>query len=92
VTFVSVPRVIICVRLNPSINLRRVRVWPLNMGVTAPIDGTTTKQTTPQVPPINQLRVSHTTLMVALFSWVVSQRTGPYEEVLMIQPGPPLVS
>jgi hypothetical protein len=36
------------------------------------------KLTTPQVPLINQLRVSHTTLMVVLFSWVVIQRTGPY--------------
>jgi hypothetical protein len=44
-----------------------------------PIDGTTVKPTIPQVPLINQLRASHTTLMVALFSWVVSQRTGPYE-------------
>jgi hypothetical protein len=30
--------------------------------------------------------------MVALFSWVVIQRTGPYEEVLEKQPEPPLVS
>jgi hypothetical protein len=31
-------------------------------------------------------RTSHTTLMVALFSQVVSQRTGPYEDVLRKQP------
>ena len=37
-------------------------------------------------------RASHTTLMVALFSPVVSQRTGPYGEVLGKQPEPPLVS
>jgi hypothetical protein len=47
-----------------------------------PIDGTTAKPTTPQVPLINQLRVSHTTHMVVLFSWVVIQRTGPCGEVL----------
>jgi hypothetical protein len=47
-----------------------------------PIDATTAKPTTPQVPQINQLRVSHTTLMVVLFSQVVIQRTGPYGEVL----------
>jgi hypothetical protein len=47
-----------------------------------PLDGTTKKPTTPQVPLINQLKASHTTLMVVLFSWVVIQRTGPYREVL----------
>jgi hypothetical protein len=46
----------------------------------------------PQDPLINQLRVSHTTLMVALFFRVVSQRTGPYGEVLRKQPGPPKVT
>jgi hypothetical protein len=38
-----------------------------------PIDGTMAKPTTPQVPLVSQLRVSHTTLMVVLFSWVVIQ-------------------
>jgi hypothetical protein len=47
-----------------------------------PIDGTTMKTTTPRIPLINQLRVSHTILMVVLFSPVVIQRTGPYGEVL----------
>jgi hypothetical protein len=47
-----------------------------------PIDGTTTKPNIPQVPLINQLRASHTTLMVVLFSQVVIQRTGPYGEIL----------
>jgi hypothetical protein len=47
---------------------------------------------TPQIPPNNQLRVSHTTVMVALFSRVVSQRTGPYREVLGKQLEPPKVS
>jgi hypothetical protein len=47
-----------------------------------PTEGITVKQTTPQVPLINQLRVSQTTLMVALFSQVVIQRTCPYGEVL----------
>jgi hypothetical protein len=60
--------------------------------VPGPIDSTTVKQTTPQVPLINQLRVSQTTLMVALFSRVVIQQTGPYEEVLGKQPESPLVS
>jgi hypothetical protein len=60
--------------------------------VPGPIDGTTAKQTTPQVALINQLRASHTTLMVALFSQVVIQRIGPYGEVLGKQTEPPLVS
>jgi hypothetical protein len=34
VTFISVPWVIICVRLDPSTHLIRTRVWPLNPGVT----------------------------------------------------------
>jgi hypothetical protein len=45
----------------------------------------------PQIPLINKLKVSHTTLTVALFSWVVSQRTGPYGEVLRKQLESPLV-
>jgi hypothetical protein len=44
------------------------------------------KLTTPQVPLINKLRVSRTTLMVVLFSRVVIQRTGPYGEVHGNQP------
>jgi hypothetical protein len=36
----------------------------------------------PQFSPTNQLRASHTILMVVLFSRVVSQRTGPHGEVL----------
>jgi hypothetical protein len=56
------------------------------------IDGTTAKPTTPQVPLINQLRASYFTLMVVLLSWVVSQRTGPYREVLKKQPEFPKVS
>jgi hypothetical protein len=35
-----------------------------------PIDGPTAKPTTPLVPLIYQLRASHSTLMVALLSWV----------------------
>jgi hypothetical protein len=34
------------------------------------------------VPLIIQLRASHSTLMVALFSRAVIQRTGPYREAL----------
>jgi hypothetical protein len=40
----------------------------------------------PQVHLINQLRASHSTLMVVLLSRVVSQRTGHNEEVLRKQP------
>jgi hypothetical protein len=47
-----------------------------------PIDDMTAKQTTPQVPLINQLRASHATLMAALFSRMVIQQTGPHGEVL----------
>jgi hypothetical protein len=47
-----------------------------------PIDGPTTKPTTTLVPLINQLRASHSTLMVALLSRVVTPQTGPYGEVL----------
>jgi hypothetical protein len=56
-----------------------------------PIDGPTAKPTTPLVPLINQLRVSHSTLMVALLSRVVTPQTGPYGEVLRKQPEPPKV-
>jgi hypothetical protein len=34
------------------------------------------------VPLITQLRAFHSTLMVALFSWTIIQRTGPYREAL----------
>jgi hypothetical protein len=47
-----------------------------------PIDDNTAKPTTPLVPLINQLRASPSTLMVALFSRVVTPQTGPYGEVL----------
>jgi hypothetical protein len=47
-----------------------------------PIDGPTAKPTTPLVPLINELRASHSTLMVALLSRVITARTGPYGEVL----------
>jgi hypothetical protein len=42
-----------------------------------PIDGPTAKPTTPPVPLINQLRASHSTLMVAMLSRVVTPQTGP---------------
>jgi hypothetical protein len=57
-----------------------------------PIDGPPAKPTTPQVHLINQLRASHSTLMVVLLSRVVSQRTGPYGEVLRKQYESPKVS
>jgi hypothetical protein len=43
----------------------------------------------PQVHLINQLRASHSTLMAVLLSRVVSQRTGPYREVIRKQPESP---
>jgi hypothetical protein len=56
-----------------------------------PIDGPTAKPTTPLVLLINQLRASHSTLMVAMLSRVVTPQTGPYGEVLRKQPEPPRV-
>jgi hypothetical protein len=44
------------------------------------------------VPLIILLRASHTTLMVALFSRAVIQRTGPYGEALEKPLEPPKVS
>jgi hypothetical protein len=49
-------------------------------------------QLRPQVHLIIQLRVSHSTLMVALLSRVVTQRTGPYGEVLRKRPESPKAS
>jgi hypothetical protein len=43
----------------------------------------------PQVHPFNQLRVSHSTLMVVLLSREVYQRTNPYAKALGKPPGPP---
>jgi hypothetical protein len=42
-----------------------------------------------QVHQINQLRASHSTLMVVLLSRVVCQRIGPYGEALGKPPEPP---
>jgi hypothetical protein len=39
-----------------------------------------------QIHLINQLKASHSTLMVVLLSRVVTQRTGPYGEVHKKQP------
>jgi hypothetical protein len=47
-----------------------------------PLTALRQSQLHPQVHLNNQLRASHSTLMVALLSWVVTPRTGPYEEVL----------
>jgi hypothetical protein len=49
--------------------------WP-------PLTALRQSQLHPQVHLINQLRASHSTLMVALLSRVVTTRTNPYEEVL----------
>jgi hypothetical protein len=46
----------------------------------------------PQVHLINQLRAYHSTLMFVLLSRVVTQRTGPYGEVLRKQPESPKVT
>jgi hypothetical protein len=45
----------------------------------------------PQVHLINQLRASHSTLMVVLLSRVVTQRARPYGEVLKKQHESPKV-
>jgi hypothetical protein len=57
-----------------------------------PIDGTTTKQNTPQVHSINQLEAFHSTLIVVLLSRVVSRLTGSYGEALGKPFEPPKMS
>jgi hypothetical protein len=47
-----------------------------------PLTALRQSQLHPQVHLINQLRTSHSTLMVALLSRAVTPRTGPYGEVL----------
>jgi hypothetical protein len=54
----------------------------------SPLRAQRQSQLHPQVHLINQLRVSHSTLMVVLLSWVVSQRTVPYGEALGKPPEP----
>jgi hypothetical protein len=56
--------------------------WQSENYAPTPIDGPPAKPTIPQVYLIIQLRASHSTLMVALLSRVVTQRTSPYGEVL----------
>jgi hypothetical protein len=51
-----------------------------------PLTALRQSQPHPQVHLIIQLRASHSTLMVALLSRVVTQQIGPYEEVLRKQP------
>jgi hypothetical protein len=50
-----------------------------------PLTAQRQSQLHPQVHLINQLRASHSTLMVVLLSRVVFQRIGPYGEVLKKQ-------
>jgi hypothetical protein len=57
-----------------------------------PLTAQRRSQLHPQVPLINQLWASHSTLMVVLFSRVVIQQTCPYWEVLKKQPEPPKIS
>jgi hypothetical protein len=47
-----------------------------------PLTALRQSQLHPQVHLIIQLRASHSTIMVALLSRVVTQRTGPYGEVI----------
>jgi hypothetical protein len=54
-----------------------------------PLTAQRQSQLHPQVHPINQLRASHSTLMVVLLSRVASQQTGPYGEALGKLPEPP---
>ena len=54
-----------------------------------PLTALQQSQLHPQVHLINQLRASHSTLMVALLSRVVTPQTGPYGEVLGKQPESP---
>jgi hypothetical protein len=56
--------------------------WQSEHYASAAIDGPPAKPTIPQVHIINQLRVSHSTLMAAQLSRVVTPRTGHYGEVL----------
>jgi hypothetical protein len=57
-----------------------------------PLTAQRRSQLHPQVPLINQLRTSHSTLIAVLFSRVVIQRMGPYGDVLGKQPEPPKIS
>jgi hypothetical protein len=58
----------------------------------SPLLALSQSQLHPQVHLINQRRASHSTLMVALLSRVVTPWTGPYGEVLRKRPEPPRVS
>jgi hypothetical protein len=51
-----------------------------------PLTALQQSQLHPQVHLSTQLRASHSILMVALLSRVVTQQTGPYGEVLRKQP------
>jgi hypothetical protein len=58
-----------------------------------PLTALRQSQLYPQVHLNNQLRASHSTLMAALLSRVVTPRTGPYGEVLRGKwPKPPRIS
>jgi hypothetical protein len=57
-----------------------------------PLTALRQSQLHPQVHLINQIRASHSTPLVVLLSRVVSQRIGPYGEVLKKQPESPKVS
>jgi hypothetical protein len=61
--------------LHPNLGRASTMPWP-------PLTAFRQSQLHPQVHLINQLRASHSTLMVALLSRVVTPRTGPFGEVL----------
>jgi hypothetical protein len=59
----------------PPLGRASTTPWP-------PLTALRQSQLHPKIQLINQLRASHSTLMVALLSQVVTPRTGPYREVL----------
>jgi hypothetical protein len=71
--------------LHPNLGRASTTPWP-------PLTALLQSQLHPQVHLINQLRVSHSTVMVVLLSRVVTPRTRPYREVLRKRHEPPKVS
>jgi hypothetical protein len=59
-----------------------IHTWKSEHYAPPPLTALRQSQLHPQVYLIKQLRASHSTLMVALLSQVVTPRTGPYGEVL----------
>jgi hypothetical protein len=61
--------------LHPNLGRASTNSWP-------PLTALWQSQLHPRVHLINQLRASHSTLMVVVLSRVDTPRTGPYGEVL----------